>query len=619
MTTPAIREGREARAATLASFAFLRKSPLSNKITCLAKKSSKKQYVEPFFGYTPPSKEQHKYPEHWEEYKQIFVWPADWAKFDVKIGDDIWKRAKGVKKDEDGKVAKMWDRPLPSTDLELEAHLSRPHDRPRPYQWMGVYGHKTLDKYCVDLDNHAHKGNAYTDRFGRVVQLGGLTPEYLSRVRRLWAALTPLPTIVLTSSRSLGLQVWQKLPGRYSAVETHRNVTAYLEQHGLPGIEVHPLYNDEGESCRCCRLPFGDGSFTLTGKGIIRPWQRQLDHFRHPSPSPTFGQVVAMLITLLKEQYEQVRHRRSELQDQLIVLREWIELGCPDVAEEPKPRSATSEKRAAKVSHGREPVADDFKSLPRQVAVYRLATEGLRPKLLKWSLYTLAKHLLLIEQLPRDVAHDVLERWCLEKHNGNSSRIEEGEPLSKDVLSLIGWALKKAAALRGEIRAKTYSKPLRVRHLLMGEGEPNRYVPSGSSPGSSPHTLPSLLYMCPPPLGGAPMNFKEMGEEYGDHIKKLVEQGYFDSPLPPEIEDNITRTRTNALPFLRRVANYLKEKGGSARISRELFSIFYGGNSHKQIDKYKAIAKRHGLFVKTDGYRSRKQSSQYTLLLDNIA
>ncbi|WP_435018555.1 hypothetical protein TA3x_000532 [Tundrisphaera sp. TA3] len=588
---------------------------MSNKSIGHAKKPPRKQYVEPFFGYAQPTKEQDKFPEHWEQYRRTFVLPADWAKFDLKVGDGIWMRAKGTQK-KGGEVVKKWDRPLASADLELERHLSRPHDRPRPYQWLGVYGHDTLDKYCIDLDNHAHKDNDYIDRYGRVIRLGGLDPEYLSRVRRLWAALPPLPTVVVTSSRSLGLQVWQHLPERYDAPRTHRNVTAHLEGNGLPGIEVHPIYNDDGKSCRCCRLPFGDGSYSLTNEGLIRPWHRQLDHFIIPTPLPSFGRVVAMLVGLLREQYEHVRHRRDDLDRQLVVLKDWITSGCPDVAEEPEPRKKPAEKRAAKVSQKRDPAADDLKLLPRQVAVYRLATVGLMPKLLKWSLYTLAKHLVLIERVPHDMAFGVLERWCLDKHNGNSSRIEGGGPLSKDVSSLIGWSLKKAVALEGEIVSRTYSKPLRVRHLVTGEGEPNRYGPPGPLPEYSPHTHTSPLSMCPPSQGGAPKNFQEMGEEYGERIKALVGRGYFDKPLLPEIEDNINKTGTNALPFLRRVANYLKEKGGSARISRELFTIFYGGNSNKQIDKYKAIAKGVGLFQKTDGYRIGKRSTEYTLMVD---
>jgi hypothetical protein len=49
-----------------------------------------------------------------------------------------------------------------------------------------------------------------------------------------------------------------------------------------------------------------------------------------------------------------------------------------------------------------------------------------------------------------------------------------------------------------------------------------------------------------------------------------------------------------------------------------LFAAFYGGNSHKQIDKYKEIAKRVGLFRKSAGYRIGKRSTEYTLSVDNI-
>ena len=104
----------------------------------------------------------------------------------------------------------------------------------------------------------------------------------------------------------------------------------------LPPRRIATSAASRGKRTRETGLPargVWSGSVTLTSDGVIRPWHHQLDHFEDPTPLPSFGQVVVMLIDLLKGQYEQARHRRDELERQLVVLKDWLTSGCPEVAE----------------------------------------------------------------------------------------------------------------------------------------------------------------------------------------------------------------------------------------------------------------------------------------------
>ena len=590
-----------------------------------------------FFGPSEPSLPSLRHPEHFERYKETFLQDADVTRFSVRRnGEDEWYPARG-KKFADGQVVKRWDRPLSSSRKELDAHLAGLQDN-GSLSWMGAFGGKYVKKYNADVDNHEAKGKGYHDATGRWVQVADLSVRYLSLAKATYEALAKLdrPTVIVTSSRSLGLNIWQHADQPYRAADVFEKMTAYLEDrhvnrhlnHLFPDpkgkwkqMEVFPMYGKDGTSNRLQRLPFGYGSVTLTPGGIIRPWHEQLDHFLEPGPLPRFEQVVDRLLTLFMEQFQAwlisgrrpSREEHDHHQRRLDEIDQWAKAGCP--VEEPQ-----EQKPAAKVilvaappvsgptttsSRPADPqTMPEWLSLPPEQRIYHLATHGLPDKAsLNSALYLLAVHLLGLELHGQadaeEVSLAVLERWCLTKHNGMSRRLD-GVFIGPKVFKVIEWAVGKAKkAVMAEdwrrLRERKYVKPLRVRWLVCREGPVSLYSPF-KTVGSS-----SVIYCVSDSLIHEPAALKvnKLPCTYLETIKKLA-----------------GRKPQKAVEFNVMFANYLDARGGKATINRKSYmKVFLGYENPSQWSRFKTIGEKAGIFRLAKAPMKGVRSSGYELLI----
>lgn len=528
------------------------------------------------------------------------------------------------------------DLPLRAFATYLERHLDPAHHNQRrarkgkgplgDHVFLGTYGGRRTTHVLADLDNHTSLGKTAQD--GVMLKIADLDLAYLSLVKRAYD-LPRRPDVIVTSSRSLGLYFFYKLDTSQPTYKANRELAACYVAAGLPQVEIYPQPpredHPQGTGPRCNRRPFGHGSYTLTNKEIIRPWRRQTSHYLSPTPLPTFGRLVDHLIDLWQQQVATLRRTKSRpeivahVDRQVDLVRQWMGAGCPLVEKvvgtEVTSAKATCPQPTATVLP-RVKMPEEWVQMPIHERVYRLATEGLPcGGSLNWALYTVAKHLLNVE-LSRnrdrmEIARDVLVKFCEAKHNGFSSRLD-GE-VSNDVRCLIERTLVNASKI--EIKTSNYRFPLRARWLICREGELNDYNASRVNTGNSSSVLPpssSRDHFLVSPLEG---DGKGDISAYAEKIRCKVEAGHFDMPLPETMQLKIKTIglKANALPFLTRLANYLGERGGTARISRQLMYEFYKGRSDKQITKYKAIGMAAGLFTVSGRATAHKQSTEYTL------
>ncbi|KAL8931164.1 MAG: hypothetical protein Q9211_007181 [Gyalolechia sp. 1 TL-2023] len=161
----------------------------------------------------------------------------------------------------------------------------------------------------------------------------------------------------------------------------------------------------------------------------------------------------------------------------------------------------------------------------------------------------------------------------------------------------------------GELLARSYVRPLRLKHLLTGEGEVNAYVPQAGRflPGRGDTPIASVYRL--PPSG----RYKDL-EETKEELRVLVKSGILDDELDEEMEAKIRKVSGRARPqvFLRRLGNYLASHGGTAAMHHEKLFILLGGTSVKLLSRYKKIGIRAGLFTES-GYLKGQRSKRYTL------
>ena len=589
-----------------------------------------------FFGPSEPSLPSLRHPEHFERYKETFLKEADFTRFSTRRnGEHEWYPARG-KKFADGEVVKRWDRPLGSSQKELDAHLAGLQDN-GSLSWMGVFGGKYTHHYCADVDNHESNKRGYYDSLGRWVQVADLSVKYLKLVKAAYEALARLdrPTVIVTSSRSLGLNIWQHTDRPYLGSEVFQRTTAYLEErrvnlhlnHLFPDpegkwkkLEVFPMYGRAGTSNRLQRLPFGHGSMTLTTGCVIRPWQDQLDHFLRPGPTPSFEKVVDHLLALYIEQFRSWRlsgrhPAEGELahhEQRLGEVAMWTQAGCP--AEEPperkpsvpvakeEPRSRPSPKAIPSSPEAQPP---GWISLPRERRVYYLATHGLPDKRsLNRALYFLAVHLIGLELFGRgdagQIAQNVLEVWCLTKNNGMSRRLD-GVSLGPDVLRLIAWAIAKASKAVGaedwrRLREKKYARPLRVRWLVCGQGPASLYLPCPPDPNTS------VIYCVSDSMirDTASLKINRLPPASLEAIKRLA-----------------GRKPRRAVEFSIMFANYIDARGGRATVNREgCMKDFLGYDNPNQWERFKTIGEKAGIYRLSRKGQKSLRSNEYELMIE---
>ena len=590
-----------------------------------------------FFGPCEPSLPSLRHPEHFERYKETFLKNADPKRFSGRRnGEDGWFPSRG-KQTVDGQVIKRWDRPLSSSGKELDAHLAGLRED-GSLSWMGVFGGKYTYHYNADVDNHESKKKGYYNSRGRWVQVADLSVKYLKLVKAAYEALARLdrPTVIATSSRSLGLNIWQHTDRPFLGTEVFQKMTAYLEErrvnhhlnHLFPDpagkwrkMEVFPMYGEAGTSNRLQRLPFGYGSMTLTPSGVIRPWHDQLEHFLRPGPIPSFEKVVDHLLALYIEQFRSwllsgshpAERELAHYDRRLGEVEMWAKAGCP--AEEPPERKPPVPVAKDEPGPRPSPVAFTFApetqpspgwiSLPRERRVYHLATHGLPDKRsLNRALYMLAVHLMGLELFGRadagQIAQNVLEVWCLTKNNGMSRRLD-GISLGPEVMRIIAWAIAKASKAVGvedwrRLREKKYVKPLRVRWLVCGQGPANLYSPSPPDPN------PSVIYCVSDSMvrGTAALKINRLPPACLEAIKRLA-----------------GRKPRKAVEFIVMIANYIDARGGKATVNRKgCMKAFMGYDNPNQWEKYMTIGEEASIYRLSRKSQKGVRSNEYELMIE---
>ena len=400
----------------------------------------------------------------------------------------------------------------------------------------------------------------------------------------------------------------------------------------------------------CLHRPLGDGSFVLSRQGVLRDFPAQMRCYLDPERTfPTFSEVTEMLLSLWAEQHHDMADafrtdlvsdwRNPELDinvefasmnQRAREIRSWISSGCPE-SQEPTTLACQAEKKSVVLPglsidrrSGSQTWPDAWKepNLRWRDRVWYLARHGLpEPDTLNCALLDLAQWLLGVELYDTEdregKVHRLLRLFCAERHNDQSDHLRG----VRDVACLPGVILKEidsasanASLVREKetfvrMRSRLYRTPLRVKHLLAGEGEPNFYVPrDGIFSNHNNNTPVSPLSVA---VWAAPIQGKDSGEK---SLEAMLEMGVLDLPLPEEFEDRMTM-RGKVLAFNRRLGNYLFLRGGHVRVHHRKLAMFadVDERDRKALSRYKEAGIRARLFIETDGYIVGEKSKEYGL------
>jgi hypothetical protein len=607
------------------------------------KARKKKHKIEPFFG---PSEPQHpcvrdQHAPQWKAVVEHFIAPADRSRFNIKVGHrsgwDHQKRSGSTKVRPVPRPLYNYNAPLEGAYVvELERHLDlaaanvqarrRCSSRGRrdDWLWLGTYGGEATWHTIVDVDNHDKKnGLGFHDHLGRYKTVASLSLGYLKTLARLWSKLPILPSVVYTSSRSLGLGLLYHLhdDGVRRTVPTHLayvNVVGMLAGIGLTGIEVYPMplpgRHPQGNKPNPHRLPFGYGSVTITQGRVINPWWEQVDNYIDPAPEPDIRCLCLRLIEMWKAQHEDRRSRiwvgedeRADLEAHEHDLRAWVAAGCP--WEDVEAESPRVDKRASAVARNpgtasatpNQPsrkLPDDLMKLSHQDRLYELAVEGLpSPGSLNPSLLVLARHLLQHEGVEDDIARVVLEHFCETKHNGMSKRLGDGF-IDERAHGQIELALSQPIS---EVGVHRYKHPLRLRHLITGEGPENQYVPPSLLPQQPPH--PAILSSVP----------------HSGRLEVEPSRILPDSMIR-EIRQQAGRKPCKAIEFLTKFVSFLHDHGNESMVSRQRYmEEFLGYRSTSKWERYVEVGTKSGLIMKTKDNIRTVRSNHYALTEKAVA
>ena len=602
----------------------------------------KKPEIEPFFGPSEPQylcvKDQHA--PQWKAIVEHFIAPADRSRFNIKVGHrsgwDHQKRSGSTKVRPLPRPLYDMHAPLEGAYVvELERHLDlaaanvqgrrRYSSRGRrgDWQWLGTYGGDNTWHMIVDVDNHdKQNGLGFHDHLGRHKTIASLSLGYLKTLARLWSTLPILPNVVYTSSRSLGLGLLYHLhdDGVRRTVPTHLayvKVVGMLAGIGMTGIEVYPMplpaRHPQGNKPNPHRLPFGYGSVTITQSRVIIPWWEQVDNYIDPDPVPDIRCLCLRLIEMWKVQHEERRSRiwvgedeRADLETHEHDLRAWVAAGCPwEGVEAETPRAAKRAFASARdpgiaLSIPNQPdrkLPGVLMGLSHQDRLYKLAVEGLpSPGSLNPSLLVLARHLIRYEGLNEDVARSVLEHFCKTKHNGMSKRLGD-DFIGDRAQQQIELALSQPVP--GDVIR--YKHPLRLRHLISGQGPENQYVP------------PSLHKQQPSPpaiLSSVPHS--------GTHERGPLR--ILPDSMIQAIRQHAGRKPGKAIEFMAKFVLFLHDNGNESMVSRQRYmKEFLGYSSTSKWEKYIEVGTNSGLIVRTKDNIRTVRSNSYALTGKAIA
>jgi hypothetical protein len=425
----------------------------------------------------------------------------------------------------------------------LTNRRARPLDN---FRRFGLYAGRKVPHAVLDLDCHGRLG-CYLDHRSRRMPVANLALDHVKNLRRLYE-IRPLPDVLFTSSPSLGIHAYWKfaLP-----IETGRLIEVLgraAEEAGVTA-EVYP------NTSNCLRRPMGVGSYTLAQSGVIRDFAGQMRHYLEPGPIPPFPELVHMLLGLWDEQHRRLRacyalgqvqdHRRlpridlqaveAQRQRRTGEILEWVDSGAMPEAGRRPGELTPSEPTLIEIDGHPQDVAsiggsgrpgavgpqrfsEEFRALPWLDLLYHLGTVGLpHPNCLNPALLELAKYLLSGECTGDEAGVTrLLGVFCLTRHNGYSQRLnglgaddELPQTVVRSITEAIALAKTRVEGL-GELRARSYERPLRLKHLLTGEGEANLYIPQAGCLFLHEGHPPLHLFLgCP--LWGSTSRWKKRG------------------------------------------------------------------------------------------------------------
>lgn len=603
------------------------------------------------------------YPDDIEDYITLFIDGCDPRAANTKIGywaDDIsithgWRPIKR-KSDVNPYVAatrknllSYLERHLDTEHWRARGHKARGHNQPF---WLGTLGGAYSASYAYDIDNHKGQTIKYTDKTGTQLIVPDLHVSTLDKLCRLLsfdlqACCLPAPAVLSVSSDSLGLCLWL-LPTHdprqpRDVAWYHATMKQVANDIGLPTMEVYPAPPDirgpyHGSGRNCHRRPCGQGTVTLTSQGVIEGWLPQLRNFVDPVPLPSICQVADQLIARWDLLHCRWRgpdwkinwpDRAEHFDCRVKEIWDWIGNGCPALDEE-APQKEIVSKVSTLIpiqSHTIKPIVlEEWDCLSHPDRLHKLATEGVPAEgLFNQSILELASQLVRYEKLDNDIVYETLEVWALSRHNNMSSKISEGDiVLSKEAQRVIEKAIAKVRCRE----VNPGSSSLRVRYLITGCGEVNRYCP-GVSPLQSSLPLSSLSLSLHT-LSDVPFVHQENSTQ-PEWVQRLIAEDEKNSlwhdeqlqkiktidisiQLPKTIDDTLIklfRLKTTR-EGVKRLLMYLRQYD-TARIHHTLLSECLGVKKPKRVAAIKTTMSKAGLLEVVSKYKVGKQSTEYAL------
>jgi hypothetical protein len=494
---------------------------------------------------------------------------------------------KGTRKD-----GSQFDRPCYPDMIARMLDLRRwqhnhPNAKQPEYFWVAMREPARSSVKAIDLDNKENVLGDYRTRDRNQIvtrPLPILTVEHLQKIKRIYDAFPN--HIWCISSATLGLHIWEKLPGPQPLHLIEARTRPILNRIGLAKTEVHPM------SGRAFRRPFGQDYFTITDAGTLSDWQEQLVYFEDDGRTPAFNSIFKSLLKVMCQEWDRFLYRREpgavrlhstqpqlaqftkrrnhvSLRDVVVAeLNQWADQDFPVTESITLPVEVNPAQSKKPKSPSKERSGFNGKWVQR---CREWATSGL---IEDDSMFDAIFHLALWfywiefwqshENDRFDKIIDLLTQFCLTKHNGFITRFNLGQKqdVVHQVERAVNWAIETNTPHRekvfAEIRAKretgSYSTVYFLEPLI---GQPS--VAPSSIPASSSVTFTECCSV-----------LKE---------KKISPETWVfqpdDTPLPDALEQAIhnfyrrKELKMNKPTFkkLVRFLNFLRSKGGEGRLS----------------------------------------------------
>jgi hypothetical protein len=190
-------------------------------------------------------------------------------------------------------------------DLERWQH-NHPNVKCPEYYWVAMREPKASSLKAIDLDNKNNVlGHYNTREMGRSVSrpLPILTVEHMQKIKRVYDAFSG--HIWCVSSATLGLHIWEKLPGPQPLNLIEAQNRRILKTIGLGKTEIHPMQG------RALRRPFGHDYFTITENGLLDDWRDQLEYFKNIAATPSFEAIFKAMRQLVDVEWTRFLYDRE--------------------------------------------------------------------------------------------------------------------------------------------------------------------------------------------------------------------------------------------------------------------------------------------------------------------